>query len=260
MFVDCPACQTRLQVRADHLRTGRGRVCCSVCQHPFDALSTLRDDEESGVPIDGQATAVDVFETEADPEATWTADVADETTFDPGDAHADAAEARAIQGHPWRWGLLGAAASALLALQVLMVLGPRWAADPQWRPLLNWGCARLHSAGLPCALPPLVDIRRMALENHRFTTHPERAGGLLFEAELVNRAPFAQGYPRIRLSVEDPWGGAVAIGTFGPETYLGDTAAAEHIFAPEARVPIRLELLDPGGQAAGYRLELLAPD
>ncbi|MFZ5533004.1 MAG: zinc-ribbon and DUF3426 domain-containing protein [Pseudomonadota bacterium] len=260
MFVDCPACQTRLQVRAEHLRNGRGRVCCSICQHQFDALNTLRDDEESAVPIDGQATAVDPFEADVDLAVVPTADAAETANFEMDDVQAEAAERRAVQRSRWRWGLLGAGASVLLALQIILVFGPRWAADPGWRPLLTWGCARLHAAGLSCVLPPLVDIRQMTLEGHRFTTHPQRAGGLLFEADLVNHAAFAQGYPRIRLSVEDPWGGAVAIGTFGPETYLAESAAAERPFAPDAHVPIRLELLDPGGQAAGYRFELLAPD
>jgi hypothetical protein len=95
-----------------------------------------------------------------------------------------------------------------------MVFGPRWLADPAWRPLFEWGCARLQSVGASCALPPLVEVRLLALEAHQFTTHPQREGGLLFEAELVNRAPFAQPYPRIRLSVEDPFGGSMAIGTF----------------------------------------------
>jgi predicted Zn finger-like uncharacterized protein len=257
MFVDCPACDTRLQVRAAHLRNGRGQVCCSVCQHPFDALIALQDDEESAVPIDGQAMALDAVAVDT---ALAEAPEADAAIFDGGDdPSADATDSPATERGQWRWGLLGAAAGALLGLQIIMVFGPRWAADPGWRPLLSWGCARLQAMGAACTLPPLMDVRLMALEGHRFTTHPQRAGGLLFEAELVNLAGFAQGYPRIRLSVENPWGGAVAIGTFGPETYLSGRSVEEPFLAG-ARVPIRLELLDPGGQAAGYRFELLAPD
>lgn len=259
MFVDCPACQARLQVRAEHLRSGRGRVFCSVCQHQFDALGVLRDDEESVVPINGRAAAVDAPEVDGDRGANYPTGAGDAASFDVDDDLTDDAGHRTLGTGYWRWGLAGAAAGTLLALQVLMVWGPHWVADPHWRPLLNWGCARLQSAGVPCILPPLVDIRQMNLQGHRFTTHPQRAGGLLFEAELVNRAPFAQGYPRIRLSVEDPWGGAVAIGTFEPDTYL-PAPPAENALPPGAHVPIRLELLDPGGQAAGYRFDLLAPD
>jgi hypothetical protein len=159
----------------------------------------------------------------------------------------------------WWWMALGGVAGALLGLQVLTVFGPRWLADPAWRPLLEWGCTRLQSVGAPCALPPLVDVRLLALEAHQFTTHPQREGGLLFEAELVNRARFAQAYPRIRLSVEDPFGGSMAIGTFAPEAYLQESMDPSALLPPDARVPIHLELLDPGRQAAGYRFELLPP-
>lgn len=111
-----------------------------------------------------------------------------------------------------------------------------------------------------CRLPPLIDLRQLTVDAHRFTTHPQRNGGLLFEAELVNHASYAQGYPRLRLSVEDPWGGAMAIGTFGPETYVPEFAARGAVLVPGERVPIRLELLDPGREAAGYRFELVEPE
>ena len=267
MYVDCPACQTRLQVRAEQLRLARGEVCCSVCQHCFDALSRLQDDE----PPPARVPLVDPLPdsaAEALPPMFWSEGrgVTDDepavvATPVPIWEDEDIAE---VETKPrraaWWWMALGGVAGALLGVQVLMVFGPRWLADPAWRPLLEWGCARLQSVGASCALPPLVEVRLLALEAHRFTTHPQREGGLLFEAELVNRAPFAQPYPRIRLSVEDPFGGSMAIGTFPPEAYLQQSVDRSALLAPEARVPIHLELLDPGRQAAGYRFELLPPE
>lgn len=266
MYVDCPACQTRLQVRAEQLRLARGEVCCSVCQHCFDALARLQDDESplglvplidplAGITAEtppqiwsqGMGVADHEEAVVALPEPIWE---------DEELGEADANPRRAA----WWWMALGGVAGALLGVQVLMVFGPRWVADPAWRPLLEWCCARLQNVGANCALPPLVEVRLLALEAHQFTTHPRREGGLLFEAELVNRAPFAQPYPRIRLSVEDPFGGSMAIGTFAPEAYLQQSVDRSALLAPEARVPIHLELLDPGRQAAGYRFELLPPE
>lgn len=266
MHVDCPACQTRLQVRAEQLRLARGEVCCSVCQHCFDALSRLQDDES---PL-GRVPLVDPSPdaTAEAPPQIWSQgmgvadhEAANVALPEPIWEDEDLAEAEANPRRAaWWWMALGGVAGALLGVQVLMVFGPRWLADPAWRPLLEWGCARLQSVGANCALPPLVEVRLLALEAHQFTTHPRREGGLLFEAELVNRAPFAQPYPRIRLSVEDPFGGAMAIGTFAPEAYLQESVDRSALLAPEARVPIHLELLDPGRQAAGYRFELLPPE
>ncbi len=262
MHVDCPACQTRLQVRAEQLRLARGEVCCSVCQHCFDALPRLQDDESPPA----LAPLVDPLpdSVAGSPLMLWSEerDIADDEpaiAAVPAGEEEDRAEAKPRRAARW-WMALGGMAGALLGVQVLMVFGPRWLADPAWRPLLEWGCARLQSVGAPCALPPLVEVRLLAVEAHQFTTHPQREGGLLFEAELVNRAPFAQPYPRIRLSVEDPFGGSMAIGTFAPEAYLQEAVDRNALLAPDARVPIHLELLDPGRQAAGYRFELLPPD
>lgn len=267
MHVDCPACQTRLQVRAEQLRQARGEVCCSVCQQCFDALPRLQDDES---PL-GRVPLVDPppdSAAEALPLMFWSERMGvadDEPAIGAAPALAwddeDLAEAGAKPRRAaWWWMILGGVAGALLSVQVLMVFGPRWLADPAWRPLLEWGCARLQSVGATCVLPPLVDVRLLALEAHQFTTHPQREGGLLFEAELVNRAPFAQAYPRIRLSVEDPFGGSMAIGTFAPDAYLQESVDRSTLLAPDARVPIHLELLDPGRQAAGYRFDLLPPE
>mgnify|MGYP005812221867 CR=1 FL=1 len=270
MFVDCPACQTRLQVRAEHLRSGRGRVCCSVCQHQFDALALLQDDEQphegapsvDGLPHDAAEIPPLVFRSEergiADDE------MAIVESSEPLQDVADDAEAGEVGKKPRRmavwWIIAGGAAGALLSTQVLMIFGPRWVADPAWRPLFEWACGRARSLGVSCILPPLVDMRLMALESHQITSHPQRPDGLLFDAELVNQAPFAQAYPRIRLSVEDPWGGSMAIGTFAPQTYLPAFVDRNALLPPHARIPVHLELVDPGGQAAGYRFELLPPE
>lgn len=266
MHVDCPACQTRLQVRAEQLRLARGEVCCSVCRHCFDALARLQDDGPPPESAPLAAPPPDV--TAAVPPLVFGSEemsvAGDEpavgTTTEPPWEDEDLHEVEAAPRRAaWWWMALGGVAGALLGVQVLMVFGPRWLADPAWRPLLEWGCARLQSVGAPCALPALADVRLLALEAHQFTTHPQREGGLLFEAELVNRAPFAQAYPQIRLSVEDPFGGSMAIGTFAPEAYLQESMDSSALLAPDARVPIHLELLDPGRQAAGYRFELLPP-
>ena len=266
MYVDCPACQTRLEVRASHLRAARGMVCCSICKHHFDALEGLRDDDplpRSPLPVesidadDTKANPVG-FDQALDPQADtveWpTVEVVEPTRPDAPPMR------RRIDPADWRWLTMGVLAGGLLGLQVLMVFGPRWLADPDWRPFLDWNCARLQAIGVNCRLPPLIDLRQLTVDAHRFTTHPQRNGGLLFEAELVNHASYAQGYPRLRLSVEDPWGGAMAIGTFGPETYVPEFAARGAVLVPGERVPIRLELLDPGREAAGYRFELVEPE
>lgn len=272
MYVDCPACQTRLQVRAEQLRMGRGEVSCSICRHCFDALARLQDDEEAesgrdtlprvdslsgpgGDKLPLKFGMADRGISELDVPAIVA--IAPAPMAQDDDSNEVQEKSRSAAG--W-WLALGGIAGMLLGVQVLMVFGPRWLADPAWRPLLEWSCARLQSMGAGCSLPPLVDLRLLALEEHRFTTHPQRERGLLFDAELVNRASFAQAYPRLRLSVEDPWGGSMAIGTFGPEHYLHEGFDRTAFLPPDARVAIHLELLDPGSRAAGYRFDLLPPE
>lgn len=107
-----------------------------------------------------------------------------------------------------------------------------------------------------CELPPLVDRKEIRAVNLVVRSHPKMANALVVDAVLQNAAPFPQAFPALDLVFTDARNKAVAARRFMPRDYLGGEMAGKSIMPSEQPVHIALEIVDPGPQAVGYRIEI----
>lgn len=153
----------------------------------------------------------------------------------------------------WPW-ILGMSCLLLIAAgQLLFIFRVELAVlAPELRPALTAACELVGCAVPRPRKPELVGIETSDLA-------PAGEERLLLTATLKNRAPFAQEYPHLELTLTDTRDAAILRRVLAPADWLpaGQTAAAG--FAARGETGVRLLLDAPGVPAVGYRLYLFYP-
>lgn len=248
----CPTCGTAFRVHSAQLAMRGGRVRCGKCAAVFDGVSALM--EEGAVPP------------AADPEPSPQL-----ALFDPN-PYADAAaptggaasapepgflrEAPAPRGRlAWAMGAL--AAFVALAFQVLLHYRTEVAVlFPEARAPLAAACAAL---GCTLHLPRRPDL--MSIESSDLESDNRGERLIVLHAVIHNRAPFAQDYPALELTLTDERDQPVLRRVLAPADYLRATKGATGTegIAPGAETALRLHFDTGGLRAVGYRLYLFYP-
>ena len=127
-------------------------------------------------------------------------------------------------------------------------------AFPAAAPLLKTVSVALGSH-LP--LPRKTDL--VSIETSDLQTDAARGNLLVLNATLRNRAPYAQDYPSLELSLTDTQDVAIARRIFSPPDYLPPKLAAEKAFPANADIPVRLWIEARELSPAGYRLYVFYP-
>jgi predicted Zn finger-like uncharacterized protein len=143
----------------------------------------------------------------------------------------------------------GLAAAALQAAYQFRAEAVAW--RPEVKPLLQTVC---HALG--CAVEPLHRIGDVSIESHALA---KTDSGYELSVLLRNRAPLANGYPHIELTLTDLTDMPVARRVVSPAEYLraGDAADAGLMAHGEYKAVVRLV---PQGLAInGYRLLVFYP-
>lgn len=117
---------------------------------------------------------------------------------------------------------------------------------PQLRPALELLC---RYSG--CSLPPRRDVKDITLLERDIRSSDKYQGVLVITATLVNRAPFAQPYPDVEVSMRDLSGNVVASRLFRPREYLAG-GLPRTLFASQATAQLELRVADPGADAVGF--------
>ena len=158
--------------------------------------------------------------------------------------------------HPLRFGLQILAVlllTATLALQLAVFRSTEIAnAVPALQPLLELICSRL-----PCQYHGPVAVDRIQLASRDIRDHPREPGALLIQATLVNRAPFAQPFPDMEITLSDLAGAVVARRRFRPREYLGNYWHPFLLMRPGQPVRVTLEVLNPGQDAVNFEFRFL---
>jgi predicted Zn finger-like uncharacterized protein len=81
-------------------------------------------------------------------------------------------------------------------------------------------------------------------------------GTLRVRASVVNRAPRAQPYPLLRVTLLDRYSAKVARREFAPAEYLPGRSAPAGMLAAGARADADLQIADPGSEAVGFELDV----
>lgn len=155
------------------------------------------------------------------------------------------------------WVLAGLLLAFALALQVVyQYRGDIAILVPEARPLLADACAM---AGCELPLPRLEKL--VSIEDSDLQADTTNPTVMVLSAVLRNRAPFAQSYPAIELSLTDDRNETVARRVLGPEEYLARVPGKDpkEGFAATTELPLKV-FIDAGAvKATGYRLYLFYP-
>lgn len=107
---------------------------------------------------------------------------------------------------------------------------------------------------LGCQLPQRSLPGLVRISNLLVRSHPEQPDALLVDAMIVNRATFAQPFPRLRLVFTDLSDTPVASRSFAAEEYLAGELHDHGEMPSQQPIHIALELVDPGPRAMNYEL------
>jgi predicted Zn finger-like uncharacterized protein len=155
----------------------------------------------------------------------------------------------------WPWVIGSLAALVALVLQAALAFRVELAVlQPESRPVLEFLCEfAACEVGLP-AKAALVGIEASDL-------HPdsEHKGRLVLAATLKNRAPFAQQFPHLELTLTDTADQAIARKVLAPADYLPPKTPVANGMQPNADIMVAIGIDAGEMTASGYRLYLFYP-
>lgn len=277
MLTRCPGCGTAFRVTPDQLKARAGKVRCGHCSAVFNALETLEDTPPAGAAAEAAASPAEP----ASPPLVETP--FSEPPFDDGPPAPTPAEPLPHQEEEARhehepldilladigasteppvsrsrwlaWGLAGFLALAVLVVQAAFVFrGELAVSQPDLRPLLLDLCGLLE-----CDIPLPRKPELVSIEASDLHPDPQRKNLLVLVATLKNRAPFAQDYPHLELTLTDVRDQPVVRKVFAPAEYLAQEMDVRAGFAANGDLAVNLWLDATDIGASGYRLYLFYP-
>lgn len=164
------------------------------------------------------------------------------------------APAEAEPGPPLARRIAAMAAAVALGLALLAQIVNHYREALAESPMLGPALASLYARfGLP--LEPNWDLT--AFDVRQWGAQSEEVAGVLtLRASIVNKAPRAQPYPLLRVTLEDRFGSRVGRREFTPAEYLPGRTPPRALLASGARADADLKLADPGNQAVGFELDV----
>ena len=214
----------------------------NVAKEEDDYVAPLDDDfEEDTFHLTGdEESNTEVFEFAID-------DPLDELHDDPleldGTGHKSAIS--------WAWFSAAIVMLIALATQVAYFKFNDWARSPSYRPAYQLACQVLQ-----CQLPAVQDISKMATQHFVVRSHNKIEDALSVDTLLVNNAGYQQPFPDIRLIFTGLNEQIIASRSFRPTEYLSGELAGVDIMPSKTPIHIAIEIMDPGPEAVGYRIEL----
>jgi predicted Zn finger-like uncharacterized protein len=298
MLTRCPHCETSFRVTHEQLIPRQGRVRCGACYMVFSALDSLSDEptgaamqaaevlpeqqeevvsiavvvpEEAPQAPDPEpnpwpfpkpevvesvepVVVPEIPEVVAEPEPMPEPMPEPEPEKVEPDPEPEVWEEPEEEAPPRRWPwaigivllLLMGAGQLIYQFRVeLAVL------MPELRAPLTATCEALG-----CTVPYPHRPELMAIESSDLA--PADNERLHLTANLRNRAPFAQAYPHLELTLTDTADAPMLRKVLAPADYLPAEKSAA-FFAPRDEVAVSLQLETPGLSAVGYRLYLFYP-
>lgn len=251
----CPTCGTAFRVHSAQLAQKSGRVRCGKCATVFDGVAALN--EPSAERAAGEiepSPQLALFEPLEPVESKRMAKPA----APPGSAHEPdfLREAPPPRGRA-AWALGALAASLALALQAALLYRTELVVlFPETREPLAAAC---RPFGCALRLPRRSDL--MSIETSDLESDRRLEGVIVLNAVIHNRAPFAQEYPALELTLTDERDQAILRRVLSPRDYLRGSPAASLAqgLAAGAETTLRLHFHAGGARAVGYRLYLFYP-
>lgn len=222
------------------LKRGSGRLDCSRCARPFNALERLSDEYPD--------LARDAQRRRYEEDTAALVETAAERP-DAGHTQNQALPEAAGNAPGWPWYL------AIVTLSLLTLVNLAWAFRGQL-PVDSALAVHLDRAGIAgfAPAPDFRDPSRIHLVTRDIHHHPTRPDVLVLSATFVNLADREQAYPGLTLGLLDTEGHWLAARRFEPSQYLAASTQDLAMLQPDQHVPMLLEFADPGERAVGFEL------
>ncbi|MEN8177491.1 MAG: DUF3426 domain-containing protein [Pseudomonadota bacterium] len=150
------------------------------------------------------------------------------------------------------WGTAGLLLILLLLLQLSWQYRERVIQNEYGRQLLTKMC---NIAG--CTTPERRDTSQIFIQHRDLRGHPSKSNALLLQLSIINRADFAQPFPKLHLSLFNDREKLIAHRTFEPLEYISDPNLIDNLMQQSEPVFISMELVDPGKDVTGFKFEFL---
>lgn len=251
----CPYCHTRFKIAEEQLETHHGMVRCGQCLKTFDARPSFVPDKPSTqleLPmLDAELPILDSPASTSSLPVLQPMTLAEQVAFvKDGGFNENNPEHRS-----WLWGVGVSLLALLFVAQSAYLIRVELAARfPGLKPALTGYC-RLLKCTVP--LPQKADL--IGIESSELEADPKHENQINLNALLRNRAPFAQAFPNLELTLNDSQDKPLARRVFRPADYLppqeNDTAG----MPPNRDLYLRLHLDVNDLRPFGYRLVLFYP-
>jgi predicted Zn finger-like uncharacterized protein len=244
----CPHCDTRFKVTKAQLEAHHGMVRCGHCLQAFDTRPNYAPDQldlQLELPILDKPVAPHDSKVAVLQPMT----LAEQVAFVQDDDDSE----HQLKRRSWPWAI-----AALLLLIILLAQAAYFfrvdlaARLPGMKPALVSYCMMLK-----CSLPlpqhtDLIDIESSDLE-----ADPANDNQITLNALLRNRAPYAQAFPNLELTLNDIQDKPLARRVFIPVDYLPTAENPATGLLSNHELGIKLRLNTAGLKPSGYRLVLL---
>ena len=272
MLTRCPGCSTAFRVTPEQLKARAGKVRCGHCSAVFNALEMLEDappaveaveaaspPPEAAPPASVETPQPELFVDNSPPATIESAPGEEAANNESVDILLEGigsnAETPPSRGRLLAWSLAVLVVLGIFVVQAAYVFRAELAqAEPDLRPLLLDMCSVLD-CDIP--LPRKPDL--VGIEASDLHPDPQQKPLLVLAATLKNRAPFAQDYPHLELTLTDVRDQPVLRKVLSPVEYLAQGTNAREGFAANGDLTVSLWLDTGEVVASGYRLYLFYP-
>lgn len=253
MYTRCPECKTAQRIDIRALRDSHGEVECSFCHTVFDALPslalTVRGANRVVTAVAVPSAEVDSSEGHERGAATRMAPAPVTPRAEPSDDESEE-EIEASISQVVLYGIGSLAFLVLLGFQIFAFETLALAQSPLVRPWLDLICDPLG-----CELPPFRNPRQIRILDRALNPSNGAKPGLEFSMIMVNEAALPQGFPKLKLTLNDVSGHAVAERTFDPAEYVADWQEGA-VMNPKTPIELHLLLRRPEREVGGFEVEL----
>lgn len=258
-ITQCPDCGTRFKVTDAQLDAHEGLVRCGRCHEVFDARKHLHDDEPSpqlSLPIEPASPA---NEADLTPILNVPGLEDEPTTLAQQVQFVEELTEEVSDQTSKKTNWIGILSASLLVLIFVAQAAYFFRIElsarlPGFKPLLNQYCELLSCT---VALPQQIDL--IAIESSELESDPNHANVIILHVLIHNRAPYAQMYPNLELTLTDLQDQAIARRMFHPADYLKAGSDEKLGVAANRDLDIRLRLDTTDLKPSGYRLFLFYP-
>jgi predicted Zn finger-like uncharacterized protein len=248
----CPYCRTRFKIAEAQLEAQSGMVRCGHCMQTFDARPAYVPDQPSpqlelpmldvelpilDSPDETSASSLPVLEPMTLAEQVAVIEDEDIGEFKP-------------ERRTWPWAIGALLLTLTLVAQAAYFFRVDIAARmPALKPALVGYCRMLK-----CTVPLPQKSDLIGLESSELVADPKHEGQINLNALLRNRAPFAQAFPNLELTLNDNQDKPLARRIFRPSDYLPPQENELSGMQSKGELSLNLHLYVNDLRPMGYRL------